>query len=183
MVCERSLFSFWCQEAYLSDMRGFRFLSEASWETYFLNLFHFVLSFFLSFFSNPHNTAWSQSDHDHGTKKRLENLASGLFISWENAGAQHLPALGGIYTDANETHGEQARWKLYKNITCYFKQILEATPLKTAALRPLTPHLINHPIHVRHCWRIKDELIYDVLLWTFTPGHTSVGHSARIFIF
>ena len=38
-----------------------------------------------------------------------------------------------------------ARWELLKDSACYFKQILEATPNKTAAVQPLTSHLTNHP--------------------------------------
>ena len=41
-------------------------------------------------------------------------------------------------------HGEKARWKLHKNATCYFQQILEATPNKAAAVWPLTSHLTSH---------------------------------------
>ena len=33
--------------------------------------------------------------------------------------------------DANETHGEKARWELHKNDTCDFEQILKASPHKT----------------------------------------------------
>ena len=31
-----------------------------------------------------------------------------------------------------------------KNVMCCFEQILEATPLKTAAVRPITSHLTSH---------------------------------------
>ena len=43
-----------------------------------------------------------------------------------------------------EMQGEKARWKLYRNATCIFEKILEATALKTAAAHPLTSHLTNH---------------------------------------
>ena len=49
------------------------------------------------------------------------------------------------YMDTNKTHGEKARWKLQKNATCCFEQILEATPHKIAAVWPLSAHLKNHP--------------------------------------
>ena len=29
--------------------------------------------------------------------------------------------------------------------------------------------------HAGHCWRSKDTLISNILLWTPTHGHTSVG--------
>ena len=36
--------------------------------------------------------------------------------------------------------------------------------------------------HAGHCWRSKDELISDVLLWTPTHGCASVGRPARTYI-
>ena len=32
--------------------------------------------------------------------------------------------------------------------------------------------------HIGHCWRSKDKLISDILLWTPTHGQTSIGQSA-----
>ena len=46
---------------------------------------------------------------------------------------------------SNEILGEKARWELYKNATCCFKQILEVATHKAAAVRPFISHLINHP--------------------------------------
>ena len=36
--------------------------------------------------------------------------------------------------------------------------------------------------HAGHCWRSKDELISDVLLWTRTPGRAKAGRPARTYI-
>ena len=36
--------------------------------------------------------------------------------------------------------------------------------------------------HARHCWRSKDELISDVLLWTPAYGQAKVGRPARTYI-
>jgi len=36
--------------------------------------------------------------------------------------------------------------------------------------------------HAGHCWRSKDELVSDVLLWRPTHGHASVGRPARTYI-
>ena len=36
--------------------------------------------------------------------------------------------------------------------------------------------------HAGHCWRSRDELISDVLLWTTTYGRAKVGRPARIYI-
>ena len=36
--------------------------------------------------------------------------------------------------------------------------------------------------HARHCWRSRDELIRDVLLWTPTHGRAKAGRPARTYI-
>ena len=36
--------------------------------------------------------------------------------------------------------------------------------------------------HAGHCWRIRDELIRDVLLWTPTHGRAKAGRPARTYI-
>ena len=36
--------------------------------------------------------------------------------------------------------------------------------------------------HTGHCWRSKDELINDVLLWTPTYGRAKAGRPARTYI-
>ena len=52
----------------------------------------------------------------------------------------------------------------------YFRQILEKTPHKSTAVRPLTYHLKNIQVrqtrYVGHCWRSKDEQISNILQWT-----------------
>ena len=89
------------------------------------------------------------------------------------------------YQDSNETNGEKVTWKLYKNVVCCFEQILVASPLKTATVRPLTSYPRNQPRwikHIGHCWRSRDKLISSVPLWTPTHGHTSVGNLAKTYI-
>ena len=49
------------------------------------------------------------------------------------------------HMDTNKTSGEKARWELCKNTAYCFDEILEATPLKIAAVWLLTPYLKNHP--------------------------------------
>ena len=34
----------------------------------------------------------------------------------------------------------------------------------------------------RHCWRSKDEIVIDVLLWTPAYGHSKAGRPARTYI-
>ena len=36
--------------------------------------------------------------------------------------------------------------------------------------------------HAGHCWRSRDELIRDVLLWTPTHGRAKIGRPARTYI-
>ena len=79
---------------------------------------------------------------------------------------------------ANETHKEKAIWELHKNVMCCFEQILEATPHKTLAIRPLTSHLTNYPSKTNkpRCALLeKNELIRDLLLSTATQVNRQQG--------
>ena len=63
---------------------------------------------------------------------------------------------------------------------------LAATPHKTPTVWPPAP--ITKTIQVRwtrhagHCWRSRDKLIRDVLLWTPTHGRAKAGRPARTYI-
>ena len=41
---------------------------------------------------------------------------------------------------------------------------------------------VRRPRHAGHCWRSRDELIRDVLLWTPTHGRAKAGRPARTYI-
>ena len=64
------------------------------------------------------------------------------------------------------------------------------SPLQMYSQPNLQPHWppISKTIQVRrtrhagHCWRSRDELIRDVLLWTPTHGRTKAGRPARTYI-
>ena len=88
--------------------------------------------------------------------------------------------------DANKTAGEEARRQLDKNATCNLKQVLAATPHKTPTVRPPAPITkmiqVRRTRHAGHCWRSRDELIRDVLLWTPTHGRAKAGRPARTYI-
>ena len=43
-------------------------------------------------------------------------------------------------------------------------------------------HDIRRTRHAGHCWRSKDELISDVLLWTPAYGQSTAGRTARTYI-
>ena len=50
-------------------------------------------------------------------------------------------------------------------------------------LPPITKTIqVRRTRHAGHCWRSKDELISDVLLWTPTYGQKKAGRPARTYI-
>ena len=50
-------------------------------------------------------------------------------------------------------------------------------------LPPITKTIeVRRTRHAGHCWRRRDELISDVLLWTPTYGRTKAGRPARTYI-
>ena len=90
--------------------------------------------------------------------------------------------------DANSTAGEETRRKLHKNVESSIEQVLATTPHETPTIRTLALTSCTKTIQVRrtrhagHCWRSKDELISDVLLWTPTYGRAKAGRPARTYI-
>ena len=50
-------------------------------------------------------------------------------------------------------------------------------------LPPITKTIqVRRTRHAGHCWRSRDELIRDVLLWTPTHGHAKAGRPAWTYI-
>ena len=50
-------------------------------------------------------------------------------------------------------------------------------------LPPITKTIqVRRARHAAHCWRSRDELIRDVLLWTPTHGRAKAGRPARTYI-
>ena len=50
-------------------------------------------------------------------------------------------------------------------------------------LPPITKTIqVRRTRHAGHCWRSKDELISDVLLWTPAYGQAKAGRQARTYI-
>ena len=50
-------------------------------------------------------------------------------------------------------------------------------------LPPITKTIqVRRTRHVGHCWRSRDELKSDVLLWTLTYGRAKAGRPARTYI-
>ena len=104
---------------------------------------------------------------------------------------QFLPGCGCVdtaiwmhYLDANKTAREEARRQLHKNVASNIEQVLEATPPRHKLyghLPPITKTIqVSRTRYAGHCWRSRDELISDVLLWTPTYGRAKAGRPARI---
>ena len=69
---------------------------------------------------------------------------------------------------------EKKAWRqLHKNAASNTEQVLEQHPTKQHLYGHLTPITktiqVRRTRHAGHCWRSKDKLISDVLLWT--PSH------------
>ena len=99
---------------------------------------------------------------------------------------------------------EKVRWELHKNATGCFEQVLEAAPYKTAVVRPLTSHLINHLskmnktfqalTHKQHFlidsytqlhqfWLTNKELPTTALCWQWIHTHTHTYIYIYIYIY
>ena len=84
--------------------------------------------------------------------------------------------------DANKTTGEEARWQLHKNAACNPEQHPTRHQLY-GHLPPITKTVqVRRTRHAGHCWRSRDELIRDVLLWIPTRGRAKAGRPARTYI-
>ena len=105
--------------------------------------------------------------------------------------AQFLPGSGCIdtaiwmhYMDANQTAGEET-WR-----QLMLRAILNKSWQQHPTRRQLYGHLppitktiqVRRARHAGHCWRSKDELVSDVLLWTPTYGQAKAGRPARTYI-
>ena len=83
------------------------------------------------------------------------------------------------YLDANKTAREEAGRQLHKNVASNIEPVLEASP----PLPPITKTIqVRWTRHAGHCWRSRDELISDVLLWTPTYGRAKEGRPSRPYI-
>ena len=74
--------------------------------------------------------------------------------------------------------GEKARWELHEDSVCCFKEILEAALYKKILDTALNKKEILEAAVYKEdelCWKRKNKLISDILLWTPTHGLTSVG--------
>ena len=80
--------------------------------------------------------------------------------------------------------------KLHDNYTRILRAILNKSWLQHSTkhqlygqLPPITKSIqVRQTRHAGHCWRSKDELISDVLLWNLTYGRAKEGRPARTYI-
>ena len=92
-----------------------------------------------------------------------------------------------LYGCTTRTLTKRLEKKLDGNYSRMLRAILNKSwrqhPTKHQLYGPLPP--ITKTIQVRHaghCWRSRDELISDVLLWTPTYSRAKTGRPARIYI-
>ena len=79
-------------------------------------------------------------------------------------------------------------WKSFKTYQELFLATISWRQHRTrhqlySPLPPITKTIqVRRTRHAGHCWRNRDELISDVLLWTPTHGHAKAGRPARTYI-
>ena len=82
--------------------------------------------------------------------------------------------------------GEETWRQLHKNVKSNIEQVLATTPTRRQLYGHLPPikktMQVRRARHAGHCWRSKDELVSDVLLWTPTYGQAKAGWPARTYI-
>ena len=90
------------------------------------------------------------------------------------------------YLDANKTAGEEARRQVHENVASDIEQVLAATPHEAPTIRPPASYhetvQVRLTRHVGHCWRSRDELISNVLLWTSIYDQAKAVRPARTYI-
>ena len=95
-----------------------------------------------------------------------------------------------LYGCTTWTLTKRLKQKLDGNYTRMLRAILNRSSQQHPTRRQLYGHLppITKTIqtrrtrHAGHCWRSKDEIVSDVLLWTPAYGQSKAGRPARTFI-
>ena len=84
--------------------------------------------------------------------------------------------------------------RMEKKLDSNYTRTLRAISNKSWRQHPTKQHLYDHlpPImktiqvrrtrHAGHCWRSKEELISDILLWTPSHGQAKAGRPARTYM-
>ena len=83
-------------------------------------------------------------------------------------------------------YGEKAWQQLHKNATSKLNKSRRQHPTKQQLyghLPPITKTIqVRRTRHAGHCWRSRDELISNILLWTPLHGRAKAGWPARTYI-
>ena len=81
---------------------------------------------------------------------------------------------------------ENWNWKINKWICAILNKSWQQHPTRHQLyghLPPITKTIqVRRTRHAGHCWRSRDELIRDVLLWIPTHGRAKAGRPARTYI-
>ena len=93
--------------------------------------------------------------------------------------------------------------EIFRNLNLGIEWVLRSKAMELESLRCIVSHLervvvvyiyiyiyiyitktiqVRRTRHAGHCWRSRDELIRDVLLWTPTHGRAKAGRPARTYI-
>ena len=95
-----------------------------------------------------------------------------------------------LYGCTTWTQTKRLKKKLDGNYTRMLRAILNKSWWQQPTRHQLYSHLppvtkttqVRRTRHAGHCWRSKDELISDVLLWTPAYGQAKAGRPARTYI-
>ena len=95
-----------------------------------------------------------------------------------------------LYGCTTWTLTKQMERRLDSNDTRMLREILNKSWRRHPTKQQLYGHLlpitktikIRRTRHAGHCWRSRDELISDVLLWTPSHGRAKAGRPARTYI-
>ena len=73
--------------------------------------------------------------------------------------------------------------RLEKKLDGNYTRMLRAILNKSWRQHPITKTIqVRRTRHAGHCWKSKDELVSDVLLWSPTYGQAKAGRPARTYI-
>ena len=90
------------------------------------------------------------------------------------------------HLDANKMAGEEARQNYTRMLQAILNKSWRQHPTKHQLyghLPPITKTIqVRQTRHAGHCWRSRDELLSDVLLWTPTYSRVKAGWPAWTFI-
>ena len=95
-----------------------------------------------------------------------------------------------VYGCTTWTLTKRMEKKLNGNYTRMMRAVLSKSRRQHHTKQQLYGHIppimktiqVRRTRHVRHCWRSRDELISDILPWTFSHGWAKVGRLARTYI-